>query len=152
MAENKNVIVLDKDNKAVANVLTAIRSTLKDGSRYSAYVAEFAVTHDTVKDHAAALAALVLPNAEKVQKKDGKRTPYGNAVQAAGNGLRTALGKKEGAKTTDWLKLAKSAAENAFEKGGIEADDILRAIAETLGYDDSDIVHMLLNQSAALAA
>jgi hypothetical protein len=127
-------ITLDADNKVVAAVLTSIRSTLKDGSRYGAYVAEFAVTHDTVKDHAAALAALVTP--VTAQRKDGQRTRYGNAVQAAGNGLRTALGKAEG-KETDWLKLVRSACENAYIKGEHNTDAIMAAVREALG-DDAD--------------
>lgn len=49
-----------------------------------------------MKDHALALAVLAYPNCDPVQKKDGARTKFGNAVQAAGNGLRRALGKKEG--------------------------------------------------------
>jgi hypothetical protein len=126
---NENLITLPEDNATVKAVVGQIKSDMRGGSKYGAYVAEFGVTHDNVKDHALALARLVTP--ETAQKKDGQRTRFGNAVQAAGNGLRSALGKKEGT-ATDWLRLVKQAAENASVKGEIPVDVILAAVAETL--------------------
>lgn len=125
-----NQITLDADNATVKSVVNQIKSDMRGGAKYGAYVAEFGVTHDTVKFHAAALARLVTP--ETAQKVDGKRTKYGNAVQAAGNGLRSALGKKDGAANTDWIKLVRQAAENAHNKGGFDADTIVTEVFKAL--------------------
>lgn len=132
MSNNTDTTVtLDKDNATVKAVLTQIRSDMRGGSRYGAYVAEFNVTHETVKHHAAALAELVTPKTAQV--KDGVRTKYGNAVQAAGNGLRSALGKKDGGAETDWLKLVRQAATNAHDKGERSTGEIMAAVADALG-------------------
>lgn len=86
-----NTITLAADD-VTANALVAnIRAAVNGARKYIAYVEAHTVTRDTVKDHARALAALAYPKDEPVQKKDGKRTRFGNAVQAAGNGLRAAL-------------------------------------------------------------
>lgn len=131
MSENITV-TLDPTNDTVKNVVAQVRSDMRGAGRYATYVTEFKVTRETVKDHALALATLVYPNDTPVQKKDGQRTRFGNAVQAAGNGLRAALGKDETEKATDWLRLVKQAAENAANKGGFSADAIMAAVAETL--------------------
>lgn len=131
---SENTITLPTDNATVKAVVNQIKSDMRGGSKYGAYVAEFGVTHDTVKVHAAALAALVTP--VTAQRKDGVRTRYGNAVQAAGNGLRTALGKKDAEpKDTDWIRLVRQAAENAANKGEKSADEIMHAVAEALGME-----------------
>lgn len=84
-------VILTADD-ATANALVAtIRAAVNGAGKYAAYVEAHDVTRDNVKDHARALASLAYPNDEPVQKKDGARTRYGNAVQAAGNGLRAAL-------------------------------------------------------------
>lgn len=93
MTENTNTVTLDADNATVKAVVNQIKSDMRGRGKYSAYVAEFGVTRETVKDHALALARLVTP--ETAQKTDGKRTRFGNAVQAAGNGLRSVLDKDE---------------------------------------------------------
>lgn len=90
---------INADHAATKAVVTQIRADLRGPKNYGAYVDAFAVTAETVKDHAAALAALVYPKADPVQTKDGKRTPYGNAVQAAATGLRRALTKDESDET-----------------------------------------------------
>lgn len=93
-----NTINLDATSKTVDAILVQINGTVKTAGKYAAYVAEYNVTHENVKDHARALADAWADKynvSERVQKIDGKRTPYGNAVQAAGNGLRSALPKKE---------------------------------------------------------
>lgn len=90
-----STITLDRDDATVRAVVNQIKSDMRGGSKYAAYVDKFNVTRETVKDHALALARLVTP--ETAQKKDGKRTRFGNAVQAAGNGLRKALGTDEDA-------------------------------------------------------
>lgn len=131
---SENTITLDPANATVKSVVNQIKSDLRGGSKYGAYVAEFGVTHDTVKIHAAALAALVTPVTPQV--KDGVRTRYGNAVQAAGNGLRSALGKKDGGKDTDWIRLVRQAAENAHVKGEKSIDEIMAAVKDALSADD----------------
>jgi len=133
---SENTITLDADNSTVKAVVNQIKSDLRGGSKYGAYVAEFGVTHDTVKVHAAALAALVTPVTAQV--KEGTRTRYGNAVQAAGNGLRSALGKKEGSTDTDWIRLVRQAAENAHNKGSKSIDEIMAAVKDALSSDDED--------------
>lgn len=86
-------ITLNADNATVKAIVSQIKSDMRGGSKYAAYVEEFKVTRETVKDHALALARLVTP--ETAQKKDGRRTRFGNAVQAAGNGLRSALPEED---------------------------------------------------------
>lgn len=126
---SENTITLDANNSTVKSVVNQIKSDLRGGSKYGAYVAEFNVTHENVKDHAAALAGLVTP--VTAQRKDGQRTRYGNAVQAAGNGLRAALGKQEG-KATDWIKLIRQAVENGQNKGDLSSDTIMATVKDAL--------------------
>ena len=133
---SETTITLDPSNATVKAVVNQIKSDMRGGAKYGEYVAAFNVTHDDVKEHALALARLVTP--ETAQKKDGVRTRFGNAVQAAGNGLRRALGDKDTKKDTDWLRLVKQAAENAANKGGYDAAAILAAVADTLGQAESN--------------
>jgi hypothetical protein len=132
---SENMLTIPADNATVKAVVNQIKSDMRGSGKYAAYVSEFGVTRETVKDHALALARLVTP--ETAQKKDGQRTRFGNAVQAAGNGLRSVLGKDD-AKPTDWLRLVKQAAENANVKGEIPVDQILAAVAETLSGVETD--------------
>jgi hypothetical protein len=88
-------IVLDPNDPTGAPLAATIRSAVNGVSKYAAYVEAHQVTPDTVKDHARALAVLAYPNDAPVQKKDGKRTRFGNAVQAAAAGLRSVMGKPE---------------------------------------------------------
>lgn len=133
---SENVITLDPNNATVKSVVAQVKSDMRGAGKYATYVAEFGVTHDTVKDHALALARLVTP--ETAQKKDGVRTRFGNAVQAAGYGLRTALGKGDKEpKDTDWIRLVRQAAENAANKGGKSADEIMAAVKDALNADES---------------
>jgi hypothetical protein len=94
----ENNIVLAADDKTAAALVATIRAAVNGMGKYAAYVEAHAVTRDTVKDHARALAVLAYPNDAPVQKKDGVRTRFGNAVQAAGNGLRSALPEDDAAK------------------------------------------------------
>lgn len=89
-------IILTTDDVTAKALVDVVKSSVNGAGKYSAYVKAHNVTRETVKDHAAAIAALVYPNDKPVQKVDGVRTRFGNAVQAAGAGLRTALGKGEG--------------------------------------------------------
>jgi hypothetical protein len=90
-----NTITLTADDTTASALVATIRAAVNGAGKYVAYVAAHNVTRDTVKDHALALAVLAYPNEKPVQKKDGSRTKFGNAVQAAGNGLRAALDKDE---------------------------------------------------------
>lgn len=92
---SENIITLTSDDKTAAALVATIRAAVNGAGKYVAYVNDHGVTTNTVKDHARALAVLAYPNDAPVQKKDGKRTRFGNAVQAAGNGLRAALGKDD---------------------------------------------------------
>lgn len=91
----ENTITLSADDTTAAALVATIKAAVNGAGKYVAYVEAHAVTTDNVKDHARALASLAYPNDEPTQKKDGKRTRFGNAVQAAGNGLRAALVKDD---------------------------------------------------------
>lgn len=133
MTNNTNTtIVLDITTDATASALVAtIKAAVNGTGKYAAYVAAHTVTRETVKDHALALAVLAYPNDAPVQKKDGKRTRFGNAVQAAGFGLRSALEKNEPA-ATDYLARVVKAVESATEHE-ISADQIMAAVKALLG-------------------
>lgn len=130
-------ITLSADDATAHALVAVIRSAVRGGSKYGEYVAAHDVTRENVKHHAAALAALAYPNEKPVQTKDGVRTIYGNAVQAAGAGLRANLPEAEKA-PTDWLRLVRQAAENAANKGGFSADEILANVASALKGTESD--------------
>jgi hypothetical protein len=130
MSENIT-IVLDANDATAKPLVAHIKSSVNSHAKYVAYVGAHGVTRDNVKHHAAALAVLTYPNDAPVQKKDGTRTRFGNAVQAAGAGLRKALGSKE-AVPTDYLLRVQKAVEAAVEHD-IDAALIKEAIAGLLG-------------------
>lgn len=123
-------VVLDADAAHVKPLVTTIRAAVNGGPKYGAYVAKMNVTRETVKDHAYALAVAAYPNEKPVQKVDGKRTKFGNAVQAAGFGLRSALGKAEPV-AVDYLLRVQKAVEAAVDHE-IDAETIKAAIADLL--------------------
>jgi hypothetical protein len=86
-------LVLSSDDTTAAALVSTIQSATNGVGKYAAYVEAHSVTSENVKDHAFALAVLAYPTLSTTQKKDGKRTKFGNAVQAAGAGLRGALSK-----------------------------------------------------------
>lgn len=131
MSNNTTTIDLTGDATALALVAT-IRAAVNGAGKYEKYVTAHSVTRDNLADHARALAALAYPNEPQVQKKDGKRTKFGNAVQAAGAGLRVALGEDMTKKPVDWLKMVKQAVENAANKGEVSPEAIEKAVAETI--------------------
>jgi hypothetical protein len=125
---NTTTIVLDRDAAHVKPLVQTIRDAVNGRGKYAAYVAAMSVTRENVKLHAAALAVAAYPNDAPVQKKDGTRTRYGNAVQAAGAGLRAALGKVDGDTTaTDYLAKIVKAVESALEHE-IDGDTIKAAL------------------------
>jgi hypothetical protein len=122
--------------KNTTHVVNAIRYTVKSIDYWRTFVAENGVTLDTVAVTANALAVLAYPNEEPVQRVAGKRTRYGNAVQAAAAMLRKvlvdALPDANGPKTPDYLALAVQAARTAHDKGEIANEKILKAIKDAL--------------------
>lgn len=133
MSDNNSTIVLAADDKAAKALVDTIRGAVNGASKYAAYVEAHGVTRETVKYHAVALAVFTYPSLPPVQKKDGNRTKFGNAVQAAGNGLRTALGKKDNTTLPDYLakiiKAADSALEHDIDAGQI-ADALQKWVAD----------------------
>lgn len=124
-------IVLDREDPTVKPLVQTIRDAVNGRGKYAAYVTAHGVTRDTVKVHAAALAVAAYPNDEPVQKKDGTRTRYGNAVQAAGNGLRAALGKTDATVETDYLARVRKAVEAAIEHE-VDAETIRAALTDLI--------------------
>jgi len=92
---SKPAVVLTNDDITALALVSTIKSAVNGAGKYVAYVDAHNVTRANVAAHSFALAVLAYPNDKPVQKVDGKRTRFGNAVQAAGNGLRAALGKAE---------------------------------------------------------
>lgn len=90
MTDNQITLDLTSDPTASALVAT-IKASVNGDAKYTRYVSVHGVTAENVADHARALAVATYPNDEPVQKKDGKRTRFGNAVQKAGAGLRRAI-------------------------------------------------------------
>lgn len=131
MSNNTNAIVLAADDATGAPIVATIRAAVNGRGKYEAYVKAHNVTKENLKHHAAALAVLAYPNDAPVQKKDGTRTRFGNAVQAAGNGLRAALGKSEPV-PTDYLLRVQKAVEAAMDHE-VDAETIKAAIADLLG-------------------
>lgn len=120
-------LVLDITTDETAKALVAtIKAAVNGAGKYVAYVEAHTVTRETVKVHATALAVATYPNEKPVQTVDGKRTKFGNAVQAAGFGLRSALDKKPGA-DTDYLARIVKAVEAAMDHD-IDADTIKAAL------------------------
>jgi len=137
----ESMLTIPADNATVKAVVNQIKSDMRGSGKYAAYVAEFKVTRETVKDHALALARLVTPETPQTTKDENGnkvRTRFGNAVQAAGNGLRSALGKDDSPKQTDWIKLVRQAAENAHNKGEFSADVILANVAQALAAESDE--------------
>lgn len=122
--------------KNTGDVVKAVKYAVRTRGAWAKFVAENPdVTRENIAEVARALATLAYPKDEPVQKVDGKRTRYGNAVQAAGNGLRSVLDKADSTDTvTDWTKLVRQAVENARVKGEVPTDAIAGAVADALGY------------------
>lgn len=95
-----------------AAVVNAVRYAVKAEGTWKTFVADNGITRDMISDVSKALASLAFPNEDTRQTvpkvdengapvldKNGKqkqtRTTYGNAVQAAGNGMRSVLAPVE---------------------------------------------------------
>jgi len=114
------------------NVVNAVRYTVRTRQHWVKFVEENGITRDQIADVAREVAALAYPNDEPVQKIDGVRTRYGNAVQAAGNALRNVLPKDGDTAEADYLKKVIVAAQTAHDKGEISTDTILKAVTDAL--------------------
>lgn len=125
-------IVLSDDDATAKALKSVITAAVNGAGKYVAYVEAHDVNRDNLADHARALASYVYPNEKPVQKTDGKRTKYGNAVQAAAAGLRTALGDDLTKKAPDYLALVRQAVKTAHDKGEVDTDAIMRAVTEAL--------------------
>lgn len=127
-----STIVLTNDDPTAHALIATIRGAVNGNGKYGAYVTAHAVTRDNVKDHARALAVLAYPNDKPVQTvKDENgtkvRTRFGNAVQAAGAGLRAHLTPNE-PKPRDLMAALIKAAERAIE-GGHTPEEVMAALA-----------------------
>lgn len=112
---SENIITLADNDETAKALVYYIRAAVNAGDKYGAYVAAHNVTRDNVKVHAPALASFAYPNEKPVQTVDGKRTTYGNAVQAVATGLRRALGKNDQTIPADYLAKIVKAVESGLE-------------------------------------
>lgn len=120
---SENTITLSTDDSTAKALVSHIKSAVNSAAKYAAYVEAHGVTRDTVADHARALAVLAYPNEKPVQKTGGKRTRFGNAVMAAGKGLRTALASDDAPKVTG--------TENLLTKDGVKRLAAMMAEGDT---------------------
>lgn len=123
-------LVLSADDTIAVALVATIKSAVNGAKKYAEYVEHYGITREDVKVHAAALAVLAYPNDEPVQKKNGERTRYGHAVNAAATGLRRALGKAETVEPDRLAALVK-AAERAVNDGHTP-EQIMAALATVL--------------------
>lgn len=141
MTDTDNTITLASTDETALALAGVIKSAVNGAGKYTAYAKAHDVTRESVKDHARALAVFTYPNENPIQKKDGARTKFGNAVQAAGYGLRAALGAADKDKATpDYLALVSQAVKNAYEKGEIDPDAIMRAVEAVLFLDAAPVL------------
>jgi hypothetical protein len=93
--------------KNTDTVVNAVRYAVKARGSWLTFVQDNDITRDQIADTARELATLAYPSDETVQtvNVDGKkvRTRFGNAVQAAGNGMRSVLDADETKSTHNLL-------------------------------------------------
>lgn len=107
-----------KNTTAVVNAVKYAVRTRKDWEKF---VAENNVTRDTIADTAREIAALAYPTDKQVQSVDGKRTRYGNAVQAAGYMMRAVLASDSEDSTAPTVNLITKAGAKATKEEVIAA-------------------------------
>lgn len=103
--------------KNTETVLNAIRYAVKARGTWQTFCDENNISREMIAETARELAALAYPTDEPVQKVNGVRTRFGNAVQAAGNGMRSVLDKAE----TDGEDVAQSLLTKAGYAATLEA-------------------------------
>lgn len=118
------------------NVVNAVKYAVKTRKDWEAFMTENEITRDKIADTAREIAALAFPKDKPVQKTDGKRTRFGNAVQAAAYMMRAVLAQEEigdePPATPDYLALAVQAAKTAHDKGSVDTGKILAAVEAAL--------------------
>lgn len=107
--------------KNTKNVVLAVQYAEKTRKHWVTFVQENSITRDDIKDAAREIAALAYPNDEAVQTVDGKRTRYGNAVQAAGYMMRAVLATDEEDSTAPTVALITRAGAKATREDIIKA-------------------------------
>lgn len=118
--------------KNTENVVNAVKYAVRTRQDWREFMTENQIDRDGIKDAARQIAALAFPKDEPVQKVDGKRTRFGNAVQAAAYMMRAVLAEDETEAeetTPDYLAALVKAAEKAAEHG----IDVMAAL-DTAGY------------------
>lgn len=113
-------------------VVNAIRYDVKGRPAWVTFVTENQITKENLADAAKELAALAFPKEEPVQKRDGARTVFGNAVQAAAYNLRTALATLAGDDDDDETEETEETEEkpvNLLTRAGLKAEleDVIAA-------------------------
>lgn len=127
---SENTITLAADDKTAAPLVATIRAAVNGAPKFAAYVSAHGVTRENVAAHGVALAVLAYPNLPTVQKKDGARTKFGNAVSAAKMGLVRALDKAEpNQATVDYLAKVIAAVDSGIDHN-LDAAAILRAVEQ----------------------
>lgn len=127
---SNTTITLAADDKTAAPLVATIRAAVNGAPKFAAYVAAHGVTRENVAAHGTALAVLAYPNLPQVQKKDGKRTKFGNAVSAAKMGLVRSLDKAEpNQATVDYIAKVIAAVDSATTHD-VDAAAVLRAVEQ----------------------
>ena len=117
--------------KNTGAVVNAVRYAVKTRKDWEAFMTENSIERDGIAAAAKELAALAFPSDDPIQTVDGKRTRYGNAVQAAAYMMRGVLAQAEvndTPATPDYLALAVQAAETAHDKGEVSYRTIVDAL------------------------
>lgn len=107
------------NNETTKTVVNAVRYAVKSRKAWETFVAENNVTRETIKDFAREVALLAYPvkDGEKpVQTIDGVRTPYGNAVQAAGYMMRSVLATDDDSTTPTVALITRAGAKATREE------------------------------------
>lgn len=107
--------------KNTKNVVNAVKYAVKTRQDWETFVTENNITRDKIAEAAREIAALAYPNDEPVQTVDGKRTRYGNAVQAAGYMMRAVLATDSEDSTTPDVALITRAGAKASKEDVIKA-------------------------------
>lgn len=119
--------MFENNTTTVRTVVNAVRYEVKGQAAWDKFVREFGITKETVADAAKELATMAFPKEEPVQKRDGKRTTFGNAVQAAGYNLREALKRAAGDDSDESDE--SEAVVNLLTRAGLKAElgDVIAA-------------------------
>lgn len=95
------------------DVVNAVKYAVRTRAAWARFVETNNITRDDIADAARQIAALAFPGDDPVQKVDGVRTRYGNAVQAAGYMMRAVLATDSEDSTTPDVALITRAGAKA---------------------------------------